>query len=80
VDSKQYRQCFMSSKQEDGSVFRHAAYLPNEKAKLGKKLDIDLYGKTIKGFVVDFVGPVVTIEDVDKARENLKRFKWVLGG
>jgi hypothetical protein len=79
MDNKQYRQCHMTSTQEDGSKLHHTAFLPSEKAKLGKALDIELGGKWIKGFVIDFVGSTVTIDDVDKARENLKRFQWVLG-
>jgi hypothetical protein len=77
--SKQYRQCSMSSKQEDGSVLKHVAYLPSEKAKVGKAVDVELGGKWVEGFVIESMGTSVTIEDVDKARENLKRYQWVLG-
>ena len=79
MENNNYRQCFMASVQEDGSVLHHAAYLPSEKARVGKCLDIELGGKLIKGFVIYFVGSSVKIDDVDKARENLKRFQWVLG-
>ena len=79
MKSNQYRQCTMHADQPDGSILRHVAYLPSEKAKLGKTVDIVDDGKEYKGFVIDFVGESVTIDDVDKVRENLKRFGWVLG-
>lgn len=80
MENKNYRQCMMSSKQEDGSYLHHTAYLPTEKAKMGKLLDIEIGGKWISGFKIYFVSDTVrTIDDVDNYRENMKRFKWVLG-
>ena len=69
----------MSRQLTDGSVERHVAFIPSEKAKLGKILDLDFDGETRKGFRVDEVWGIVTVDDVDRWRESHKRFQWVLG-
>ena len=75
-NSKQYRQCELH-KTEGDSVSRHVAFIPSSKAKVGKVLRLpEPWGD---GWVVDSVGPIRVWDDVDKIRENLKRFGWSLG-
>jgi hypothetical protein len=69
----------MQSVQDDGAILHYTAYIPSEKAQVGKVLDIDINGETIRGFVVKLAGLAVTLDDTDRGRENLKRFRWVLG-
>jgi hypothetical protein len=77
MDNKQYRQCELHKNLDGGAVSRHVAFIPSDKAKVGKVLKLpDPLGD---GWVVDSIGPVRTFDDVDKMRDNLKRFKWVLG-
>jgi hypothetical protein len=76
MSEKQYRQCELS-KASGSQVQRHVAFIPSDKAKPGKYLKLPSpWGD---GWLVDSVGPVREIEDVDQARDNLKRFQYVLG-
>lgn len=79
MEKTQFRQCVMRRKLPDGSVEVHTAFLPTSHAKVGKTVDLDFGSERRAGFKVESVGEVRTIEDVDRWRENHKRFEWVLG-
>ena len=77
MENRQYRQCEMHKALNGTAVARHVAYIPSDKAKIGKTINLpEPWGD---GWIVDSIGPVREFEDVDRMRENLKRFKWVLG-
>jgi hypothetical protein len=77
--SQQYRQCVFKKYNDDGSVLHHHAYIPSQFAKLNKTISVKIGEVWYPRFLVTYVGPVCTIEDIDDKRHDDKRFKWVLG-
>jgi hypothetical protein len=76
---RMYRQCSLSRTLESGAIERHVAYIPNERAKVGKILDLKFGEELRKGWRVDEVGPCRELSDLDLAHGDHKRFEWVLG-
>lgn len=75
-----YRQCLLSRKDEEGHDRAEVAWIPNEFAKVGKRLMI-MTGDDhwVDGWVVKEAYSSADFDDTQDMRDNHKRFKWVLG-
>jgi hypothetical protein len=69
----------MVRRREDGSAEGYVAFIPTKYASVGRTIGIKFGDEWREGFVIDAVGKVTNISDVDLAREDHKRFRWVLG-
>lgn len=67
------------SRQVEGGEEKYVAYLPTDFAKVGKVVCLKFGEEWRDGWLIDSVGPVRNMTDMDLSREDHKRYEWVLG-